>query len=44
MMKWDMTMTVIRLEESQNENSLLDFIFVIISLSEIENSLLDYIL
>ena len=29
MMKWDMTMTVIRLEEPQNENPLLDFIFVI---------------
>ena len=29
MMKWNMTMTMIRLEEPQNENSLLDFIFVI---------------
>ena len=29
MMKWDMTMTVIRLEEPLNENSLLDFTFVI---------------
>ena len=28
-MKWDMTITVIRLEEPLNENSLLDFIFVI---------------
>ena len=29
MMKWDIIMTVIRLEESYNENSLLNFIFVI---------------
>ena len=29
MMKWNMTMTMIRLEEPQNKNSLLDFIFVI---------------
>ena len=28
-MKWDMTMTVIRLEEPSNENSLLNFTFVI---------------
>ena len=29
MMKWDIIMTVIRLEEPLNDNSLLDFIFVI---------------
>ena len=29
MMKWDIIMAVIRLEEPYNENSLLNFIFVI---------------